>query len=287
MAALMTEKDWKRHIRRLRAEANPPMTDKAEIKKQLKKAIREAIQKRMPKERFGVMLSGGVDSSLISLVCRQLNSDFICYTVGTKGSKDLKEAKKAAKKLRLKLRWKEFEIKEAEAIIKKAVKIIGEANPVNAGVAAVEIAAIQLAAKERIRNFLGGLGSEEIFAGYQRHEKASDINEECWNGLKEMHARDLVRDSKVAKAMKANLIAPFLDTAVIKLAMRIPARYKISGETKKLILREAAAEMGLPKETAFRKKTAAQYGSGIDKAMERIAKEKGFSNKSSYLKSLL
>ena len=287
MTTLMTQQDWKRHIKKLKAEANPPMTDKAEIKKQLKKAIKEAIQKRIPKERFGVMLSGGVDSSLIAMVCRQLKAEFICYTVGIKGSKDLTEAKKTAKKLRLKLRWKEFKIEEAEAIIKKAVKITREANVINAGVAAVEIAAIQLAAKERIRTFLGGLGSEEIFAGYQRHEKAGDINEECWNGLEEMHARDMVRDSKVAKAMKADLIAPFLDTELIKLAMRIPAQYKISGEKKKLILREAAAEMGMPRETAFRKKIAAQYGSGMDKAMEKIAKAKGFGNKSSYLKSLL
>ncbi len=86
--------------------------------------------------------------------------------------------------------------------------------------------------------------------------------------------------------MKISFLTPFLDEGLIIAAMGIPAKYKISGTEKKLILRETAAGMGLPMETAFRKKLAAQYGSGFDKAIEKLATKNGFRHKRDYLASI-
>jgi len=279
---LIGKQTWESYIGKLRSIPVAELT-KSSAKKELKQKISAAVEKRLPKKRFGIMFSGGVDSSLIALLCKQLHADFICYSVGLEGSKDLVEAKKVAKKMHFKLRYKKFELKEAEKIIRKATQIVGEANVVNVGVASVEIAAILLAKKDRIKTFFGGLGSEEIFAGYKRHELAKDVNAECWNGLKNMHGKDLIRDYDVARAMKVNFLVPFLDTELIKTAMAIPAKYKISKTEKKIILREAAVELGLPKPFAFRKKIAAQYGSGFDKAIEKLAKKNGFKYKKDYL----
>ncbi|MBI2664260.1 asparagine synthase C-terminal domain-containing protein [Candidatus Woesearchaeota archaeon] len=282
---LVSRRSWEKHIASLSAAADFKAS-KRQLKETLKEKISEAVEKRIPNKKFGIMFSGGVDSSTIALLAKQLKAKFICYSVGMENSKDVAEAKKAAKKLNFKLRCKTFTLPEAEKLIKKAVKITGEPNVVNAGVAAVEIAAIDLAGKDGINAFFGGLGSEEIFAGYRRHETA-DVNKECWRGLKQMWSRDLLRDSKVAAAAKAVFLVPFLDPELITAAMKIPGKYKINGNGKKIILREAAAELGLPKQFAYRKKIAAQYGSGFDRAIEKLAKANGYKYKKDYLASVL
>ncbi len=131
------------------------------------------------------------------------------------------------------------------------------------------------------------MGSEEVFAGYQRHVVAKDIHEECWRGLAAMWQRDFLRDFAVAAKFRAAALAPFLDKPVIIAAMRARPEWKIRGNEKKLIVREIAAAAGLPKGIAFRPKMAAQYGSGFDKAMEKLAKSSGFGNKRDYLGGLL
>lgn len=101
-----------------------------------------------------------------------------------------------------------------------------------------------------------------------------------------MWQRDLARDAALGKNLGINVRVPFLDDELIKAAMGIPGEKKINSQHKKLILREIAEELGLPKEIAWRQKQAAQYGSGFDKAMEKLAKKVGMS-KSEYVKSLI
>ena len=284
---LVNKQSWEKYIETLKiASKNNKTTDKKKIKKQLQQTLTEAVAIRLPAEKFGIMFSGGVDSSTLALIAKKLRGKFICYSVGMDGSKDLIEAKKVAKKMKFKLHYETLDLAEAEKIIKKAVKIIGEANVVNVGVAAVEIAVIELAKKDKINTFFGGLGSEEIFAGYQRHENSKDANQECWNGLKNMWGRDLVRDYKVATSTNATFLIPFLDKDLIVETMNIPGKLKISKTEKKIILREISLALGLPKQFAYRKKLAAQYGSGFDKAMQKLAKQNKFKYKKDYLNSL-
>ena len=193
-----------------------------------------------------------------------------------------------AQKFNFDLRYKIFNLNEAEKIIKKTVGILKKVkrtDVVNVGVGAVVLAAIEMGKEENLKHFMGGLGSEEIFAGYERHTKVKDVQKECWWGLKMMWSRDLVRDFNLAKALKVSVRTPFLDEDLIKTAMQVPAKWKINREKKKIILREAAEEMGLGK-MAWRKKKAAQYGSCFDKAIGKLARKKGFKLKKDYLNSL-
>ncbi|MDP4012946.1 MAG: asparagine synthase-related protein, partial [Candidatus Nanoarchaeia archaeon] len=61
---------------------------------------------------------------------------------------------------------------------------------------------------------------------------------------------------------------------------------KINNEMNKIVLREAAVKLGLPKEFAYRPKKAAQYGSKFDKTIQKLALKKGFEHKQDYLESL-
>ncbi len=263
---LPAQKDWEAHIDGLRKKTI------SSTKEDVRKAIVSAVEKRVPKEKFGLWLSGGVDSSLLAALLKKFTDNFICYSVGIKGSKDLAAAKELAEKFKLNWVHKEFTEQEVEEPLKKAAQILKNDDCVAIGVASVVIAATELA---DVKTFFGGLGSEEIFAGYERHEKAADINEECWRGLKAMWKRDLTRDATVGKALSISVKVPFLDDELIKAAMGIPGDRKVNSENRKIILREIAEELGLPKELAWRPKQAAQYGSGFDKAMRHLAHKKG------------
>lgn len=263
------------------------------IKEKLKQALIEAVKKRIPSEPFALFFSGGVDSALIALILKQLNADFTCYAVGYQEGTDLPQdiwyAREIAKKLDLKYEEKVFNTKEARDIIKQAVKMFPSREFdtnyfVTIDVASVIIAARSIA-KEKI--FFSGLGAEEIFAGYNRHTKVSDVNEECWRGLKEMWSRDLFRDVTLGINLGIDLCVPFLDEDVIVEAMKFEGDRKINEEHKKIILREIAEELGLSKEFAWRKKQGAQYGSKFDKAVEKLTKMNGFEFKREYIESLM
>ena len=197
--------------------------------------------------------------------------------------RSLAAAKHAAAKLKLKLISREFTVPAAEKVIKEAVQLLKTDDPVTIGIAATEIAALQLATASKVHYLFNGLGSEEIFAGYQRHVIAKDVNAECWRGLEAMWQRDFLRDFAVAAKFNATAMTPLLDKSVIVAAMRAKPGWKIHNGEKKLILREIAAVAGLPKGIAFRPKLAAQYGSGFDKALERLSRAAGFTNKRDYL----
>ncbi len=296
---LVGEMRWKKRIGALRRESKKKglAKERKELCIALKKVFVDAIKMRIPEKKFGILLSGGVDSSAIAAVCRKLRGDFICYAVGfqdkesgTKHPDDVLYAQKLAKKMGLKLRHKIYDAQELEKIVKKAAKMLQKARKsdvVSVSVGSVIVAAVALARKDGIASFFSGLGSEEIFAGYERHGKADDVNEECWHGLKEMWRRDLLRDATIGKALGISVATPFLDEEMIKTAMCIPGRWKIDKTQKKIIFREAAEKLGVPKEFAWRKKQAAQYGSCFDKGIEKLAKRAGFKEKGEYVRSLV
>ena len=265
----------------------PEHEDKDRIKNELKKLLSEAIKKRIPERKFGILFSGGIDSTFIAMVYKEIGFDFTCYTAGLeeeglKEAEDLVYAEKVSKELGLKLKVRKIKLNEVEKYLKIIEPLIESSDVTKVGVALPFYLACEQAAKDGVKVIFSGLGSEEIFAGYERHGKSSDVNKECLSGLLKMYERDLYRDDVVTMFHNIELRVPFLDKKLVDFALKIPAKFKISDEHKKIILREIAEEMGLKKEFAWRKKRAAQYGSNFDKAIGKLAK-KNKSNKAEYL----
>lgn len=255
------------------------------LKNKLKGLLISSVAKRIPDQKFGILFSGGVDSSLIALICRELGVDFKCYVGAVNGfseAEDLRYARKAAKLLDVPLVESVVEFKNVEKYLSGVLPLIESNNVIKVGVALTFFAACEKAKKDGIRVILSGLGSEDLFAGYERHIKATDVNKDCYSGLLKIYERDLYRDDVVTMANNLELRVPFLDKKLVDFALKIPADLKYDGVFKKKILRECAAELGLAKEIAFRKRRAAQYGSNFDKAIGKLAKKNG-ENKSSYL----
>lgn len=255
------------------------------IEEKTQKLLIKSVKNNIPKHgRIGVMFSGGVDSTILAIILKKLGIKFICYTAGTKNSPDMIWAKKSAQLHKLEHKTVLFDEKKVEKDLTKICKIIESNNPVKVGVAIPFYYSLQKAHKDEIKTMFSGLGSEEIFAGYQRHEQAKNVNKECLAGLSIMWKRDTYRDYTLSKSFGIKIKMPFLDDKLIRYALNIPAKHKINKEYKKIVLRKIAERLGMHKDIAWRKKKAAQYGSQSDKVLERLSKNKGL-RKTGYLKT--
>jgi asparagine synthase (glutamine-hydrolysing) len=296
----ISDSNWIKHIESLQS-----VKDAIGTKQNITTALKNSIIKDLPKEPFGILLSGGVDSSIIAKICKDENASFRCFCVGIEGSEDLKVAKEIARLLELKLVFKEFELDEIEQLLMKVIDIlprpiIRDDNyieyMVKVSVSTVLLAAISLG-DEKI--FYSGIGAEELFAGYQRHVKSvseggtwrgiaiKELEEESWEGLKRLHNLVISRDKLVANSIAKQIVSPYIDDKLIILAMSLSANEKIDSATNKKILREIAEDIKVPKEAYARKKKGAQYGSSFDKAISKLAKKNGFKLKKRYLDSLI
>ena len=259
-----------------------------EIKQQTKKLLYQAIKKRIPDQKLGLLFSGGIDSTFIAKYLKDNGCDFTCYTaiLDTGGAEpsDFIYAKKAAEELGLKLKIKKIKLTEIPLYLEKLVPLIEDSNVVKVGVALPLYLASKMAKEDGCKVIFSGLGSEEIFAGYERHKNSANVNQECVSGLLKMYERDLYRDDVLTMDNHLELRLPFLDLNLVDYALKIPEKYKIKEGAGKLILREIAITEGISEELAFRKKTAAQYGSKFDYALGKLAKQNNFNSKSSYLK---
>ncbi|MBS3098518.1 asparagine synthetase B [Candidatus Woesearchaeota archaeon] len=289
---LIEENKWKSLIESLKTDFNNLETNKERAKRILKERIIEAVKKNAV-DNCGVLFSGGVDSTLIAFILKKINIKFTCYSVGLENAQDLQFAEKVASALSFDLKTKVITLEEFEQIVKKVVKILNEPDVTKVGVGSVVYAASLLAKKDKVNVLFSGLGSEELFAGYERHLVAfgnnnfEALHKECWDGLINMWKRDLDRDFRITKNVGVDVRAPFLDVDVIKTAMSIHPVYKIDKSIKKIIVREIAEDFGIPKEFSWRPKKAAQYGSKFIIGIDKLAKNKGFKLKRDYLQNLV
>ena len=250
-------------------------------------------------------MSGGVDSSIIAKICKDLGKDFRCFCVGIKGSKDIFYAQKVSDYFNLDLVVKEYSLDEVELLLKEVIDVlptpsIEEDNYieyiVKLTVSAVNLGSMRLGSEKL---FLSGIGAEELFAGYERHSKAvsgggtwrgikiENLKHESIMGLKRMYNLVFERDKLISSYISKSLLAPYLADDVIIQAMSMRNSQKIDSLSNKKILRNIALDLGIPNEFSNRKKKGAQYGSGFDKAILKLAKKKGFKLKKRYIESLL
>jgi asparagine synthase (glutamine-hydrolysing) len=261
--------------------------DTAQLQATTHQLLDAAIDKRIPHQSFGVLFSGGVDSTYIAHYLKKKGHTFTCYTAAIEGAtpaQDLVWATRAAKELGFTLKVKTIPLDQVPAYLEKIIPLIEDSNVVKAGVALTFYLACELAKEDGCKVIFSGLGSEEIFAGYERHKKALDVNKECIYGLMKMYERDLYRDDVITMSQNLELRLPFLDHDLVQYALKIPANLKIIDGVTKHIFRTIAESAGVPDDFAWRKKTAAQYGSRVDNAIGKLAKKEKKS-KSEYLRA--
>ncbi|WP_258083961.1 asparagine synthase (glutamine-hydrolyzing) [Thermococcus thermotolerans] len=239
-------------------------------KRALMNVLDHAVRVRTGK-RTGILFSGGLDSSLIALLASH-HSDVILYTSGAEGSPDLEWARKASELLGLPLKEYVFDIADVRDAVPRVIFAIEEPNPMNLAIGVPLYFSTRLASKDGCRLLLSGQGADELFGGYAKYLKNPALMEK---DLLELGEKNLARDDKIAMLNSVEGRVPFLDLAVVSVALGTPVGLKIRDGTRKAILRKMAIELGLPKEIAEREKKAAQYGSHSQKLLEKLAKGEG------------
>ncbi len=262
----------RRSLKRIKADKK----DYTMLKKKIEKSVRKMTK---DVKEVALLFSGGVDSTLLYVLMSK-HVKVHAYTTGFPDAQDIGWAKRVADELGIDLKTIELDLHMVEALLPELVKQLETTNVMKIGVAFPFYVASKLAKEDGNNVIFSGLGTEELFAGYERHVEAyrqggwEGLNRSMWEGLENMWERDLYRDDLATMAHSIELRTPFLDMDVIMEAMSIHPKLKM-GDEKKEVLRKIAKEEGVPTYVARRPKKAAQYGSGVDKAIRKLAKRKG------------
>lgn len=244
------------------------------------KLLRLSVSKRIDGlDSVGVIFSGGVDSSYLALLLKEISSNVALkvtlYAVGVEGSKDLEASIKASKSLNLPLEICEVTEDMIREALPSVVRAIGDDNLMKVGVGLTTYFATQMVARDDINVAISGQGADELFGGYKRYLKSfieDNLNYELREDISNMYHVNLERDDACSMLNSVELRLPFLDKALVELVLNIPDNKKIVSmhdDMRKSFLRKLAFEEGLDYDIAYRPKKAAQYGTGIDKILRK------------------
>ncbi|NOZ82088.1 MAG: asparagine synthetase B [Candidatus Micrarchaeota archaeon] len=234
-------------------------------------------------KRFGIMLSGGVDSTLLARICQEHERKFVCFSCGTEESEDIRAARKIGEEFGFKV--KEIILDEDMVLenLGRIVHAIETKDFVQVSIAIPGFFVSQASFEYGNKVVFSGLGCEELFAGYYKYRKHPErIHETCMFGLENIWINDLYRENCISMINTQELRVPYLDLDVVNYSLKIHPSMKVKDGIEKFVLRKIAEKyIG---EYAWRKKKASQYGSGVVKIVERLARRYGYKKKSDIVK---
>jgi len=227
----------------------------------------------------GVFLSGGLDSTLIAAIAARYLAErdqrLPTFAVGLEGSPDVVAARQAAAYLDTDHHERIYTATEAVEAVAPVVRAI-EHFDVSLVRSAIPNYLLAEMTAEHVKVVLTGEGADELFAGYQYfHEDFSDpdeLHDELVVNLNGLHNLNLQRCDRVTMAHSLEARVPFLDRAVIRLVLGLPAAWKTAGDgvPEKRLLRQAFAGW-LPEELLWREKAQFGDGSGASSVLTEAA----------------
>ncbi|KAE9463607.1 hypothetical protein C3L33_04485, partial [Rhododendron williamsianum] len=248
----------------------------------LRRAFENAVVKRLMTDvPFGVLLSGGLDSSLVASItarhladtkaAKQWGSQLHSFCVGLEGSPDLKAGKEVADYLGTVHHEFTFTVQDGIDAIEDVIYHI-ETYDVTTIRASTPMFLMSRKIKSLgVKMVLSGEGSDEVFGGYLYFHKApnkEEFHRETCRKIKALHQYDCLRANKATSAWGLEARVPFLDKEFINVAMSIDPEWKMinreEGRIEKWILRRAFDDEEhpyLPKHILYRQKE--QFSDGV------------------------
>lgn len=252
------------------------VSDEAALRTALEEAVHRQLMSDVP---YGVLLSGGLDSSIISAITKKFASKRIesndtqqawypqlhSFAVGLVGSPDLAAAKLVASHIGSVHHEINFTIQEGLDAIRDVIYHLETYDVTTIRASTPMYLLARVIKSMGIKMVLSGEGADEIFGGYLYFHKAPNaqaFHEETIRKLNKLHLYDCLRANKSLAAWGIEGRVPFLDKVFMDVAMRLNPADKMAGNGKieKHILRNAFQDM-LPESIAWRQKE--QFSDGV------------------------
>lgn len=273
---------------------NPAQIEK--VRNGLENAVKQQLMSDVP---YGVLLSGGLDSSVIAAITQKFSKKRIesdskesawwpqlhSFAIGLEGSPDLIAAQKAADYIGTVHHEVHFTIQEALDALPDVIYHIETYDITTVRASTPMYLLARVIKSMGIKMVLSGEGSDELFGGYLYFHKApnaKEFHEELVRKMSKLHLYDCLRANKSLMAWGVEGRVPFLDKEFIDIAMNINPLDKMSiclpnknQRTEKWILRKAFEDM-LPKEICWRQKEQFSDGVGYNwiDTLKKITEEK-------------
>lgn len=251
-------------------------TDIAAIRKGLEEAVHRQLMSDVP---YGVLLSGGLDSSIIAAVTAKYARQRIesgdtqeawyprlhSFAVGLEGSPDLAAARKAADHIGSVHHEIKYTVQEGLDAIKDVIYHLETYDVTTIRASTPMYLLARVIKSMGIKMVLSGEGSDELFGGYLYFHKAPSaqaFHEETVRKLGKLHLYDCLRANKSLMAWGIEGRVPFLDKEFMDIAMTINPKDKMitPERMEKWVLRKAFEDL-LPESIAWRQKE--QFSDGV------------------------
>ncbi len=251
-------------------------TDIAKLRKGLEDAVYHQLMSDVP---YGVLLSGGLDSSVIAAITKKFASRRIesnneeeawypqlhSFAVGLQGSPDLIAAQKAADHIGTIHHEVNFTIQEGLDAIRDVIYHLETYDVTTIRASTPMYLLARVIKSMGIKMVLSGEGSDELFGGYLYFHKApnaKEFHEETVRKLKKLYLYDCLRANKSLAAWGVEGRVPFLDKEFMDIAMSINPEDKMikDGRMEKWVVRKAFEDY-LPESIAWRQKE--QFSDGV------------------------
>lgn len=251
-------------------------TDLNDLKNALEASVHRQLMSDVP---YGVLLSGGLDSSVVSAIAKKYAARRIesqdkkdawwpqlhSFAVGLPGSPDLAAARKVADHIGTIHHEINFTVQEGLDAIRDVIYHLETYDVTTIRASTPMYLMARVIKSMGVKMVLSGEGADEIFGGYLYFHKAPDaksFHEETVRKISKLHLYDCLRANKSLAAWGVEGRVPFLDKEFMDVAMRLNPKDKmaIDGKMEKWVLRKAFEDY-LPASVAWRQKE--QFSDGV------------------------
>lgn len=251
----------------------------ANLVEKLHEQMIRAIGNTAGLQKIGIAFSGGVDSTLLAKICSDMGFGITLLTIGFEGSHDIEFSKKIAGLLKMEHATYEIPKGQFENVAREVREEIKTENlSWNENCIAFHYVSM-LAKKHGIGIVLTANGIDELFCGYNGYRDVVEGGEQAVMRLLESKLENEKNMMKAVNAISSKfgvrILQPLLSEEFIKFAKSVPLSEKIKNKddlVRKHLVRQLALSVGVPDESAMKRKKALQYGSLIHKNLVKIRK---------------
>jgi len=246
---------------------------------QLLTEMQNAVKDTVTEKKIGVAFSGGVDSTLLAKLVKDMGYEIHLLTIGFHDSHDINFSKEVNQILNLPHSISEIDPEKFKRISERIHQLIKSDNlSWNENSIAFYYVA-ELAQKNGLSAVVTANGIDELFCGYNSYREAIETGEDevekMMNDKLKNEKEMMVAINAVTAEFGVRMLQPFLSPNFIDHAKKIPISEKIHGSNdmqRKHAVRELAMDYGVPEIAAQKQKKALQYGSQIHKSLLKSRK---------------